>query len=160
MICACFSLKDYFFTFKNKWFVKWVTWAGESVHLHCCWSTYCCMVCHLTHGFLGTDYICRGEDRCYAWMTIHGKIRVACSFFLFVRCTYTNTCDVYSKALRIPWQLKALLHTPQEYGHFQQDMLWSILVNTVLTLQTSTSCIFSAKHNMYMSFTQGPLFHF
>jgi len=30
---------------------------------------------------------------------------------------YTYTCDVYSKALRIPLQLKALLNTPQEYKH-------------------------------------------
>ena len=58
-------------------------------------------------------------------------------FFLFVRCTYTYTCEVCNKALRISLQLKALLHTPWVYAlYLSQHTHWCILIHTILTLQT------------------------
>ena len=62
-----------------------------------------------------------------------------------VLCRYTYTCDVCNKTLRISLKLKVSLHTPQKYGHFSQDMLWWIPINTTLTLQTHASRIFNIK---------------
>jgi hypothetical protein len=59
------------------------------------------------------DYACRVEDR-----QSMAKLWLLVRFFLFVRCTYTYTCEVCKKALRITLQLKALLHTPQVYALF------------------------------------------
>ena len=45
-----------------------------------------------------------------------GRLELLVRFLLFVRCTYTYTCEVCNKALGISLQLKALLHTPQVYA--------------------------------------------
>jgi hypothetical protein len=71
----------------------------------------------------------------------------------FVYVKYTYTCDVYNKTLGTVLQLKALPHTPQEYGHFPQHMLWWMPISTALTSQTRTSRIFTPQRNdLYMFF--------
>jgi hypothetical protein len=64
----------------------------------------------------------------------------------FLRCTYTYTCDVCNKALRISMQPKGLLHTPQVHGHYLQNTHWGILTHTALLFRYLLK-IFTEKHN-------------
>ena len=53
----CFSLKDYFFTFTNRWFGKWYMGAAESVYLLCSCCRNCFTVCHLAHSIHSSGYL-------------------------------------------------------------------------------------------------------
>ena len=47
--------------------------SGLREQLNYCCCRFCHMVCHLTHTFHGTDYVCKVEDRCSTWMAVHGQ---------------------------------------------------------------------------------------
>jgi hypothetical protein len=61
-----------------------------------------------------------------------GWLGLLVRIFLLVRCTYTCTCAVCNKALRISLPPKALLHAAHVYALSLSH--WCILIHTTLTL--------------------------
>jgi hypothetical protein len=105
------------------------------------------MFCQATHIFHGTEYVCK--VRISIPLDCNPLEGLSCLwvFFSFQRRTYTYTCDVCKKTLRITWQLNALLHTPWVYAPSlcRHDIHLCSPVHTTLNLQTFPSEIFDVS---------------
>jgi len=64
-----------------------------------------------------------------------GKLGLLVRFFLFVRCTYTYTCEVCNKVLGISMQTNAPVTPPHVYALSSQNTHLLILIHTTLRLQ-------------------------
>jgi hypothetical protein len=71
-------------------------------------------------------------------------------YITFVRCTFTYTCEVCNKLLRISMQLNDLLHTPQEHGNYLRlSPAYALMHSDTYShgLQIFALKIFTVKHN-------------
>jgi len=68
-----FFTQGLLFTFTINWFVKFVIKTAESINLHRCCFTFCCVICYLTHN-IHEWIVCKVEVRCSTWMAVKGQV--------------------------------------------------------------------------------------